>query len=130
MTNNENIQNKEINIKRYERLDVQFCHAINGLKALQTEFDIYQTEKFVQRKPEFFCLELNGEAGELANLEKKAWKGRAIPDDRFQDEAADVLIALMNYCNAKKIDLSEAVRTKLNTIEDKRLALEQEGKIY
>lgn len=118
------------NAKRYKRLDEEFRTAIDGLTALQKEFDIYQTEKFTQRKPEFFCLELNGEAGELANLEKKAWKGRAIPDECFQDEAADVLIALMNYCNARKINLGEAVRTKLNTIEDNRLALEEEGKQY
>lgn len=118
------------NEQRYERLDKEFCSALDGLKALQKEFDLYQTEKFVQRKPEFFCLELNGEAGELANLEKKAWKGRSIPDAYFHDEAADVLIALMNYCNARKINLSDAVRIKLNTIEDKRLALAQEGMNY
>ena len=102
----------------------------NHLQEIQIIFDEYQKQCFVERSSEFFCLELNGEAGELANLEKKAWKGREVDMESFCDEAADVLIAIMNYSNAKKIDLGKAVRKKLTKIEAARLKFEQEGKAF
>lgn len=92
----------------------------DDLARLQAEFDRYQKEAFPERGPNFFSLELCGEAGELANLEKKAWKGRAIPPEAFADEAADVLIALLNYANARGVDLASAVRAKMDVIERKR----------
>ena len=93
-----------------------------GLETLQRLFDAYQRACFTERPPEFFALELTGEAGELANLEKKAWKGKSIEPERFEDEAADVLIALMNYCNARGVRLGPAVATKLREIERRRQA--------
>lgn len=93
------------------------CHA---LASIQESFQQYQTAGFPERPPEFFALELTGEAGELANLEKKAWKGKHIPEERFCDEAADVLIALMNYANARGVNLAEAVEQKLEIIEKRR----------
>ncbi len=101
-----------------------------SIGSVQKEFDDYQNEHFPQRSPEFFCLELNGEAGELANIEKKRWKGKHIPEERFAEEAADVLIALLNYSNSKKLDLANAVATKLESIENKRLELESIGESY
>jgi NTP pyrophosphatase (non-canonical NTP hydrolase) len=101
-----------------------------SLAAVQALFDGYQREKFTERPPEFFSLELCGEAGELANLEKKRWKGKAIPIEALQDEAADVLIALMNYANARGIHLGRAVHDKLLRIEEKRAALEAQGEAY
>jgi NTP pyrophosphatase (non-canonical NTP hydrolase) len=88
-----------------------------SLRPVQQGFDDYQRAAFISRPPEFFCLELCGEAGELANLEKKVWKGRDINHVDLADEAADVLIALMNYCNARGIDLANAVSNKLTRIE-------------
>ncbi len=102
----------------------------NSVTNVQIKFDDYQKECFTQRTPEFFCLELNGEAGELANLEKKAWKGKEIEKERFEDEAADVLIALMNYCNSKSINLGKATKDKLTRIEKKRSKLIAEGQNY
>lgn len=102
----------------------------SSISELQEEFRIYQAEAFTARTAEFFCLELNGEAGELANIEKKKWKGRTIQLARFQDEAADVLIALMNYANARGVNLAEATRNKLKTIEENRTRLAAEGKQY
>jgi NTP pyrophosphatase (non-canonical NTP hydrolase) len=101
-----------------------------SLQKIQEKFDIYQKEFFTQRPPEFFCLELNGEAGELANAEKKKWKGKPVADELFADEAADVLIALMNYSNARKIDLGKAVSDKLKKIEIKRQELAEKGEAY
>lgn len=100
----------------------QLLEACAPIGDLQAAFNDYQTACFTQRPPEFFALELTGEAGELANLEKKAWKGRVIGPDRFADEAADVLIALMNYSNARGVDLRGAVQAKLREIERRRVS--------
>lgn len=100
------------------------------LNELQSLFQRYQDEAFPARTPEFFCLELCGEAGELANLEKKRWKGKHIDDAKFLDEAADVFIALMNYSNARGLALGDAVRDKLQRIEEKRARLAQQGEAY
>lgn len=101
-----------------------------NMNKVQTLFDEYQKEFFPIRSPQFFCLELNGEAGELANAEKKLWKGRQIEAGQLADECADVMIALMNYANSRSINIGEAVRTKLKIIEARRDALYREGKDY
>lgn len=102
----------------------------NALQKVQSGFDDYQRDCFTKRSSEFFCLELNGEAGELANIEKKAWKGKFVEQELFESEAADVLIALMNYCNAKGVKLGDAVKDKLNVIEQKRTEMEQNNEQY
>jgi NTP pyrophosphatase (non-canonical NTP hydrolase) len=102
----------------------------SSLQRVQTLFDQYQQARFTPRSPEFFCLELCGEAGELANLQKKLWKGKDIEHAHLADEAADVLIALMNYANAADIDLAAAVADKLRRIEEKRKMLEERGEKY
>jgi NTP pyrophosphatase (non-canonical NTP hydrolase) len=98
-----------------------------AIAAVQKGFEAYQSACFTSRPPEFFALELAGETGELANLEKKLWKGsthlrtgEAIIPGPVSDEAADVLIALMNYCNSRGINLAEAVASKLQEIERRR----------
>lgn len=101
-----------------------------NINEVQVQFDLYQKECFPERSAHFFCLELNGECGELANLEKKDWKGRKIEHERFEYEAADVFIALMNYCNSRGVNLGSAVAEKLRTIEKKRLELKAEGLEY
>lgn len=91
-----------------------------GLRALQAEFRLYQAAAFPSRPPRFFALELAGETGELANLEKKAWKGRPVDDADFCDEAADVCIALLNFANSRGIDLAAAVEKKMRRIDDRQ----------
>ena len=93
-----------------------------GLRTLQTEFDRYQQAAFPYRPPRFFALELAGETGELANLEKKVWKGRKVDEADFEDESADVCIALLNYANSRGIDLAHAVKEKMSRIDAKRVA--------
>lgn len=100
------------------------------INQIQSQFGEYQNSYFPERSPEFFCLELNGEAGELANAEKKRWKGRYVDDEVYANEAADVFIALMNYANARGIDLSKAIKKKLLKIEKERIELEKQGKDY
>lgn len=91
-----------------------------GLRALQGEFRRYQAAAFPPRPSRFFALELAGETGELANLEKKAWKGRPVDDADFRDEAADVCIALLNFANSRGIDLAAAVEKKMRRIDDRQ----------
>lgn len=93
---------------------------VDHLGKIQEGFNAYQLACFTERSGEFFALELNGEAGELANLEKKRWKGKPITNESLGDEAADVLIALVNYCNARGIDLAHHVSIKLVEIERRR----------
>ncbi len=93
----------------------------DGLRVLQGEFEAYQRAAFPPREPRFFALELAGETGELANLEKKAWKGRPVDGAEFADEAADVLIALLNYANARGVDVARAVSEKMAEIDRRRL---------
>ncbi|BBH52619.1 MazG-like family protein [Fluviispira sanaruensis] len=95
-----------------------------GLDEIQKEFDKYQNAAFAERSPSFFSLELCGECGELANLEKKIWRDplKDIDMAKLSDEAADVFIALLNYCNARKINLEMSVQNKLKRIEDRRIS--------
>jgi NTP pyrophosphatase (non-canonical NTP hydrolase) len=37
------------------------------------------------------------------------------------EEAADVFISLINYCNSRQINLEQAVTDKLKIIEERRL---------
>ena len=93
-----------------------------GLRSLQTEFLHYQKAAFPERPPRFFALELAGETGELANLEKKVWKGRNVATADFEDESADVCIALLNFANSRGIDLAAVVQHKMRRIDRRRLA--------
>lgn len=102
----------------------------DNLSRIQNQFNQYQKEYFPERSPQFFCLELNGEAGELANLEKKRWKGREVSDEKIADETADVLIALMNYANSRNINLEKAVQNKLKIIESIRQDRLERGMEY
>lgn len=95
---------------------------VEGLVETQESFLQYQLRAFGQRSASFFALELAGECGELANLEKKLWRDPASVhlQPQLSDEAADVFIALMNYCNARGIELESSVRSKLIRIEERR----------
>lgn len=115
----------------FELSDAAFYEPIqNAVRLVQSRFHAYQMAKFPSRPPEFFSLELCGEAGELANLEKKKWKGKTISNDALSDEVADVCIALMNYANARGIDLAAALTLKLRRIEERRQTLEERGEAY
>ncbi len=95
---------------------------VQGLAPTQQSFLAYQLRAFGQRSASFFALELAGECGELANLEKKLWRDPecGVDAQHLADEAADVFIALMNYCNARGIALEGAVQSKLERIEQRR----------
>lgn len=102
----------------------------NNMPKIQSLFKQYQNKHFPLRIPQFFCLELNGEAGELANLEKKLWKGKGIEESELAEESADIFIALMNYLNSRNLDFTSALIKKLKWIENRRLELSNEGEEY
>lgn len=103
--------------------DLTFLDQVEAtLRITQQRFDEYNRAAFPPRPPEFFALELAGETGELANKEKKIWKGRDIPREELAEEAADVFIAVINYANARGIDLAGAVADKTRAIERRRNA--------
>lgn len=91
-----------------------------GLRKLQQEFEEYQARAFPTRPARFFSLELCGEAGEIANLEKKEWKNMKVSPADLAEEAADTAIALLNYSNARGIDLATEVERKMSKIDEKR----------
>ncbi|OGU59443.1 MAG: hypothetical protein A2X64_00860 [Ignavibacteria bacterium GWF2_33_9] len=102
----------------------------DSLSEIQNNFDAYQVANFPERTPQFFCLELNGEAGELANDEKKIWKGREILKEKLAEEAADVFIALMNYVNSRKLNLQDSVIIKIKKNEEMRKERAEKGLEY
>ena len=103
-----------------DRASTLLPRSYGGLKPLQAEFLRYQEAAFPKRSTRFFALELAGETGELANLEKKEWKGHDVDQAAFMDEAADVCIALLNFANGRGIDLAEAVEAKMRLVDERR----------
>ena len=95
---------------------------VQGLCKILTNFSEYQALAFPAREPSFFALELAGECGELANIEKKIWRDplRTELKQLLPHEAADVFITLINYCNSRSINLETAVNEKLQEIETRR----------
>ena len=107
---------------RGDRASTLLPASYGGLRRLLEEFRRYQQAAFPERPSRFFALELAGETGELANLEKKVWKGRPVAAEDFEDESADVCIALLNYANSRGIDLAGAVEEKMRRIDGRRRA--------
>lgn len=74
--------------------------------------------------PKNLAMDLGIEAGEL--MEKFVW---STTEQSYEDvdkkrqeieyEAADIMIVLMLFCNVSKIDISEAVRVKIEEIKAK-----------
>ena len=91
-------------------------------RLLQDEFRQYPDGAFPPRPPEFFSLELCGEAGELANLKKKVGKARSIAAEYQEDEAAAVLITLLKVSNSRQPDLAGAVEVEMGRVEEESQA--------
>ncbi len=66
--------------------------------------------------PRNLAMSLAVEAGELLECFLWAKDGEKIPENKrlhVEEEAADVLICLLNFCTQSNIDLSAAFETKL-----------------
>jgi NTP pyrophosphatase (non-canonical NTP hydrolase) len=72
----------------------------------------------------FLALAICGEAGELANLVKKMWRGDHVDTADIRDEIADIRIYLEHLCRHLQIDLDSACEHKLDEVAD-RLALKE-----
>ena len=64
----------------------------------------------------FLALALCGEAGELANLIKKRWRGDAIDDCDIAEELADVRVYLEHLARAMEIDLDAVCAAKVSKV--------------
>src|SRR5688500_17210763 len=72
----------------------------------------------------FLALAICGEAGELANLIKKVWRGDAVDPGDIQNEIADIRIYLEHLARHLDIDLDVACERKLDEVAE-RLALKE-----
>jgi NTP pyrophosphatase (non-canonical NTP hydrolase) len=73
----------------------------------------------------FLALAICGEAGELANLVKKLWRGDEVDRDQIRDEIADIRIYLEHISRHLDIDLDKACERKLDEVHDRLVAKEQ-----
>lgn len=72
----------------------------------------------------FLALAICGEAGELANLVKKQWRGDKIDRAEIRDEIADIRIYLEHLARHLHIDLDRACEEKLDVVAE-RLAIKE-----
>ena len=73
--------------------------------------------KSVMEIARFLALAICGEAGELANLFKKEWRGDEINTAKIADEMADVRIYLEHLADELGIDLDAACMKKAFIVE-------------
>ena len=86
-----------------------------------------QTKGKLKSDPEvlnFLALAICGEAGELANLLKKMWRGDQVEPAQICDEIADIRIYLEHISRHLKFDLDDACERKLDEVAD-RLTLKE-----
>jgi NTP pyrophosphatase (non-canonical NTP hydrolase) len=67
----------------------------------------------------FLALAICGEAGELANLVKKLWRGDDVDRDQIRDEIADIRIYLEHISRHLNIDLDRACERKLDEVAER-----------
>ena len=72
----------------------------------------------------FLALAVCAEAGELANLIKKMWRGDDVDSSLLQDEIADIRIYLEHLARHLKIDLDQACTAKLDVVAQRLEAKE------
>jgi NTP pyrophosphatase (non-canonical NTP hydrolase) len=73
----------------------------------------------------FLALAICGEAGELANLIKKLWRGDEVEEAQIRDEIADIRIYLEHISRHLNIDLDRACDRKLDEVADRLSAKER-----
>src|SRR5207237_744568 len=73
----------------------------------------------------FLALAICGEAGELANLVKKRWRGDEVDRDQIRDEIADIRIYLEHLSRHLDIDLDKACERKLEEVNERLRAKER-----
>jgi len=96
---------------------------LDQLKQIVQEF-VKQRDWIEFHTPKNMAIALSVEAGEL--LEKFIWLNEKQSFDEvnknrqeIEHEVADIFIALLEFCNVSKIDLTKAMFVKLQEIEKK-----------
>ena len=77
----------------------------------------------------FLGLAICGEAGELANLLKKKWRGDSVDAAQLRDEIADIRIYLEHIARHLHIDIDEACSQKLDVVAERLVEKERNGAI-
>jgi NTP pyrophosphatase (non-canonical NTP hydrolase) len=77
----------------------------------------------------FLALAICGEAGELANLVKKAWRGDEVAPNAIRDEIADIRIYLEHLTRLLDIDLDRACDNKLDEVAERLAVKEREASV-
>ncbi len=67
----------------------------------------------------FLALAICGEAGELANLVKKIWRGDEVKCEDLRDEIADIRIYLEHIARHLRFDLDEACERKVKAVAER-----------
>ena len=67
----------------------------------------------------FLALAICGEAGELANLVKKLWRGDTVNSEEIRDEIADIRIYLEHIARLLHFDLDKACERKLREVAER-----------
>jgi NTP pyrophosphatase (non-canonical NTP hydrolase) len=75
----------------------------------------------------FLTLAICGEAGELANLIKKSWRGDAIDLEKVRHEIADIRIYLNQLATHLGFDIDDACKEKLHIVGERIAAKEAEA---
>lgn len=75
----------------------------------------------------YLTLAICGEAGELANLIKKVWRGDQIDKEHIRGEIADIRIYLEHLAHHLDVDLDRACESKLDVVAERIAAREREA---
>ena len=60
-----------------------------------------------------------GEAGELANLVKKSWRGDEVDGNQIRDEIADIRIYIEHLSRCLDFDIDSACEHKLDIVAER-----------
>lgn len=99
---------------RAKEIDDRFIRLAQAQGTLLTQDEIVR----------FLVMAICGEAGELANIAKKMWRGDSVSREAVEDEMADIRIYLEHLCRHLELDIDQACERKLDVVAD-RLAIKE-----
>jgi NTP pyrophosphatase (non-canonical NTP hydrolase) len=100
--------------QRAKNIHERFLRLAQAKGSLTTEKEVFN----------FLALAICGEAGELANLVKKMWRGDNVDVNEIYAEMADIRIYLEHLSRYLQLDLDKACEKKLDEVAD-RLTLKE-----
>jgi len=102
----------------------QYAQEINNrfIKLAQIKGNLTSDTEMIR----YLALAVCGEAGELANLIKKGWRGDDVNSDQIRDEIADIRIYLEHLARYLNFDLDDACENKLRKV-DERLTVKEKA---